>query len=181
MEPLSLSHFTLSLVSWPDPSVFQSSQLSYHLLLKQSQLFGIRGVFINENHVRPSYSYKIVCLYSKIQKYFTRVILNDCFWLTLISLWFNMDSIRSTNFPMNTPSDPIKPSFVLSLSQFWTFTKNVVNCIIDPTTPSAFRLILWLVNLSIIIIIIIRIIVITINIIIVILQDIASLIYETIY
>ena len=78
MEPLSLSHSTLSLVSWPDPSVSQSSQLPYHLLLKQSQLFGIRGVFINENHARPSYSYKIVCLYSKIPKYFTRVVLNDC-------------------------------------------------------------------------------------------------------
>ena len=68
--------------------------------------------FISENHIRPSCSYKMVCLYSKIPKDFARVILNDRFWLMLIPFWFNMDSIRSKNFPMNTPSDPIMPSFI---------------------------------------------------------------------
>ena len=55
-----------------------------------------------------------------------------------------MDSICSTNFPMNAPSDPIMPSLVLSLSKFGAFTQNVVNCLISPTTHSAFRLLLWL-------------------------------------
>ena len=63
---------------------------------------GFMVFFINENHVRPSCSYKMVYLYSKILKDFARVILSDRFWLMLIPFLFNMDSIRSTNFPMNT-------------------------------------------------------------------------------
>ena len=103
--------------------------------------------FISENHARFSCSYKMVFLHSKIPKYFTRVILNDYSWLMLIPFWFNMDSIHSANFPMNTPSDPIMPSFIFSLSKFGTFTYNVVNCLIISTSHSAFRLLLWLVNL----------------------------------
>ena len=54
-----------------------------------------------------------------------------------------MDSICSTDFPMYTPSDPIMPSFVLSLNKFGTFTYNVDHCLISPSTHSAFRLFLW--------------------------------------
>ena len=104
-------------------------------------------LFINENYFRSSCSYKMVCLYSKIPKYFTRAILNDRSWLMLIPFWCNMDSICSTHFPMNTPSDPIIPSFVLSLRKVGAFSYNVVNCLIIPTTYSAFRLLLWFVNL----------------------------------
>ena len=89
----------------------------------------------------------MVCLYSKIPKNFTRIIFSDPFWLMLILFWFNMDSIRSTNFPMNMPFDPIMPSFILSWSKFGTFTWNVISCLISPTTHFAFRLLVWFVNL----------------------------------
>ena len=45
----------------------------------------------------------------------------------LILFWFNMDSIRSTNFLMNRLSDPIMPFFIVFLSKCGTFTYNVVN------------------------------------------------------
>ena len=71
--------------------------------------------FINDNHVSPSYSYKMFCLYSKTPKDFTRVIFNDHFSLMLTPFRFNMDPISSTNFSMNTSSDPIMSSIAIWL------------------------------------------------------------------
>ena len=102
--------------------------------------------FINENHVRPSCSYTIVSLYSKIPKDFTRVVLIECFWLMLIPFRLYMDSIRPTNVPLNASSIPIMPSVILFQSQFGTFTNNVINCLISPTTHSELRLLLQFVN-----------------------------------
>ena len=72
--------------------------------------------FISSNHARSSCSYKMVCLYNKIPKDFTWVILDDCFCLMLIPFWFNMDSICFTNFPMSF--FPIRACLLLYL--FWT-------------------------------------------------------------
>ena len=102
-EPLSLSYSTLSLVPWPDPSISQSSPLTYHLTcaIRYSEVsyLAFMVFFINDSHVSLFCNYKMICLYSKIPKDFTRVVLNDCLWLMLIPCRFNMDSIRSTNFP----------------------------------------------------------------------------------
>ena len=103
--------------------------------------------FINENHVRPSFSYKMVFPYCKIPKDFTRVILNDRFWSMLLPFWFNMDSIRSTNISVNTSSYPIMSSFILFLSKFGKFTYNMVICLISPSTHSAYFLHMQCVNL----------------------------------
>ena len=142
-EPLSLLYSALSLVPWP--TNFQSSQLPYHLLLChtvwRSQLFGIQMFFISDNH-RPSCSYKKICLYSKIQKDFTRLILNDPFLLMFIPFQFNVGSIHSTNCLTNMSFDSIKPSFILFMSKFKTFTYNMFNCLISPTTHSTFCLFL---------------------------------------
>ena len=101
-EPLSLSYSTLSLVPWPDPSISQSAALTYHLscVIRYSEVsyLALMMFFINDSHVRPFCNYKMICLYSKIPKDFTRVLLNDRLWLMLIPFRFNMDSIRSTNF-----------------------------------------------------------------------------------
>ena len=99
-------------------------------------------LFINDNHIRPFCSYKMVCLYSKIATDFTSVIRNDRSWLMFIPFWFNMDSIWSTNFQINMPSNSIMPSFILFLSKFGTFSYNVVNCLISHTTHFAFRFLL---------------------------------------
>ena len=96
--------------------------------------------FIYENHARSSCGYQMVCLYSKIPKDFTKVILNYHFCLMLTVFWLTMDSIHSINFQISTSFNPIMPSFTLFLSMSRTFTYNVVNCFIIPTTYSAFRL-----------------------------------------
>ena len=100
--------------------------------------------FINNNHVRLSYRYEIVYLYYKIPKGFTRVNLNDRFWLMLIPFQFNMDSIHSTNLPINTSSHPVTSSFILFLRKFGTFTYNGANCFISPTTHFAICLLYYL-------------------------------------
>ena len=96
--------------------------------------------FITENHVRPSGSYTMVCSYSKIPKYFTRGIRNDCFCFMPIPCWCNMDSVRSTNFPMNTPSDLIMP-FSHSL---WA----ILGYSLKMWLIVSFPLFLWFVNLT---------------------------------
>ena len=68
-------------------------------------------------------------------------------WFMLTPFWFNMDSICSTKFPMNRPSNQIMPYFILFLNKFGTFIYNEVNCHISPTTHSIYRLLLWFINL----------------------------------
>ena len=95
----------------------------------------------------------MVCLYSRIAKIFTQFILNESFWLMLKLFQFNMDSISSTNFPMNISSNLIKTSFILFLSKFETFIYNVVHCLISFTTHSAFCLLLWFVIFPLVILV----------------------------
>ena len=92
-------------------------------------------------------SIKIMSDFLAVIKWSVYRILRESFWLILIPFWFNIDSIRSTNFPMNTSSDPIMTYFILFLSKFGTFTYNVVISLISPNTHYAFRLFLGFINL----------------------------------
>ena len=127
----SFSYSTLSLVPWPDPSIY--TVIPYSVV----NYFAFMVFFINGNHTRPSCCYKMVCLYSEI----TRTLLES----------FSVTTSGWCSYHFSLTWVPFAPEIFQQIrlsSVFGKFTYNVVNCLISPTAHSAFRFLWWFASLS---------------------------------